>query len=47
MAYDRTILFVSANSSCSDEAEWNDWYEKQHMAARLEIPDFCAFVGFA
>ena len=47
MAYYRSIIFVRANSSGSDEAEWNEWYEKQHIAARLEIPGFCAFVGFA
>ena len=47
MAHDRVIIFVRANSPRADEAEWNDWYEKQHMVARLEIPGFCAFVGFA
>ncbi len=40
MAHDRVIIFVRANSPGSDEAEWNDWYEKQHMAARLEMPGF-------
>ena len=40
MAHDRTIIFVRANSPGADEAEWNDWYEKQHMVARLEMPGF-------
>ena len=46
MAYDRTIISVRANSSGSDEAEWNDWYEKQHMAVRLEMPGFLCIRRF-
>ena len=46
MANDRTIIFVRANSPGSDEAEWNDWYEKQHIAARLEIPGFLCIRRF-
>ena len=46
MANDRTIIFVRTNSPGSDEAEWNDWYEKQHIAARLEIPGFLCIRRF-
>ena len=47
MAHDRAIIFVRANSPSADESEWNDWCEKQHIAPRLEMSGFCAFVGFA
>jgi hypothetical protein len=46
MAVDRTIIFVRANSPGSDETEWNDWYENQHVAARLEIPGFLCIRRF-
>ena len=46
MPNDRTIIFVRANSPGSDETEWNDWYEKQHIAARLEIPGFLCIRRF-
>ena len=46
MPNDRTLIFVRANSPGFDETEWNDWYEKQHIAARLEIPGFLCIRRF-
>ncbi|GIT26730.1 MAG: hypothetical protein CM1200mP41_27740 [Gammaproteobacteria bacterium] len=38
--------YLLGQFSGSDEAEWNDWYEKQHMAARLEMPGFLCIRRF-
>ena len=46
MTAERTIILVRTNSPGADESEWNNWYETQHIAARLAIPGFLCIRRF-
>ena len=46
MTAERTIILVRTNSPGADEAEWNNWYETQHIATRLAIPGFLCIRRF-
>lgn len=43
----RGMLMILANAAAGDEAEFNRWYDREHMAERVAIPGFLSARRYA